>query len=181
MADKRLVAIQSASIKSKKHKGLFPTLTHPSQRFQETLYKQNHHLRQLAKEDEELRAYNSFWIASSLSRYNNSKLFSERGNCRHYAKIIPRIKKGIAGCISMKLLGKFFKFLWVGWDWVKFDLLHQLPMFDDGECGVVRGLIGRGNRSTRRKPAPVSTKKPGHTGWEACDYLPELWHSLDMN
>jgi hypothetical protein len=25
----------------------------------------------------------------------------------------------------------------------------------DDECGAVSGIIGRGNRSTRRKPAPV--------------------------
>jgi hypothetical protein len=30
-------------------------------------------------------------------------------------------------------------------------------MIDDGDCGAVGGMkIGRGNRSTRRKPAPVS-------------------------
>jgi hypothetical protein len=29
-------------------------------------------------------------------------------------------------------------------------------MADDGECGAVGGMrLGRGNRSTRRKPAPV--------------------------
>jgi hypothetical protein len=26
---------------------------------------------------------------------------------------------------------------------------------DNDECGVIDGMIGRGNRSTRRKPAPV--------------------------
>jgi hypothetical protein len=31
-----------------------------------------------------------------------------------------------------------------------------IPAPDDGECGVVGGMrIDRGNRSTRRKPAPV--------------------------
>jgi hypothetical protein len=35
-------------------------------------------------------------------------------------------------------------------------LLYQPQMIDDGDCGAVRGMkIGRGNRSTRRKPAPV--------------------------
>jgi hypothetical protein len=29
-------------------------------------------------------------------------------------------------------------------------------MIDDGDCGAIGGMkIGRGNRSTRRKPAPV--------------------------
>jgi hypothetical protein len=35
-------------------------------------------------------------------------------------------------------------------------LLYQPRMVDDDECGAVCGMrIGRGNRSTRRKPAPV--------------------------
>jgi hypothetical protein len=55
----------------------------------------------------------------------------------------------------------FFQFLGVGWDWVHlvrrppFGLLYQPRMIDD-ERGVVGGMrIGRGNRSTWRKPAPV--------------------------
>jgi hypothetical protein len=58
--------------------------------------------------------------------------------------------------------GTFFCFLWVGWDWVHLvrrpltGILCQHWMIDD-ECEVVGGMrIGRGNRSTRRKPAPVS-------------------------
>jgi hypothetical protein len=49
--------------------------------------------------------------------------------------------------------------------------------YDDGEIG---GMIGRGNRSTRRKPAPVSLcppeiphalpwREPGPQRWEASD------------
>jgi hypothetical protein len=48
------------------------------------------------------------------------------------------------------------------WDWVHLlrrpliGLLYQPRMIDDDEYGVVGGMrIGRGNRSTRRKPAPV--------------------------
>jgi hypothetical protein len=48
----------------------------------------------------------------------------------------------------------------VGWDWVHLvlrpllALLYQSQMIDDGDCGAVGGMkIGRGNRSTRRKPA----------------------------
>jgi hypothetical protein len=34
--------------------------------------------------------------------------------------------------------------------------LYQLRMIDDGDYGAVGGMrIGKGNRSTRRKPAPV--------------------------
>jgi hypothetical protein len=35
-------------------------------------------------------------------------------------------------------------------------LLYQPQMIDDGDCGEIGGMkIGRGNRSTRRKPSPV--------------------------
>jgi hypothetical protein len=34
-------------------------------------------------------------------------------------------------------------------------LLYQPQMLDDGDCGAIGGMnIGRGNRSTRIKPAP---------------------------
>jgi hypothetical protein len=42
-------------------------------------------------------------------------------------------------------------------------LLYQPKMIDDGDCGAIGGMkIGRGNRSTRMKPAPVplSTTNP---------------------
>jgi hypothetical protein len=40
-------------------------------------------------------------------------------------------------------------------------LLYQPQMIDDGDCGAVGGLkIGRGNRSTRRKPAPAPLCPP---------------------
>jgi hypothetical protein len=35
-------------------------------------------------------------------------------------------------------------------------ILYQPQMIDDGDCGEIGGVkIGRGNRSTRRKPAPA--------------------------
>jgi hypothetical protein len=40
-------------------------------------------------------------------------------------------------------------------------LLHQPLMIDDGDCGTVGGMkTGRGNRSTRRKPALVPLCPP---------------------
>jgi hypothetical protein len=40
-------------------------------------------------------------------------------------------------------------------------LLYQPRMIDDDECGVVGGMrIGKGNRSTRRKSAPVPLCPP---------------------
>jgi hypothetical protein len=53
-----------------------------------------------------------------------------------------------------------FSFLWWGetestWH---VSLLYQFRMIDDDECAAVGGMrIGRRNRSTRRKPTPVST------------------------
>jgi hypothetical protein len=36
-------------------------------------------------------------------------------------------------------------------------LLYQPQMIDEGDCGAIGGMkIGRGNRSTRRKPAPAT-------------------------
>jgi hypothetical protein len=52
---------------------------------------------------------------------------------------------------------------WWGWDWVHlaplFGLLPQQRMMDD-ECGAVGEMSGRGNRSIRRKPAPVPRCPP---------------------
>jgi hypothetical protein len=63
----------------------------------------------------------------------------------------------------------FFQFLGVGWDWNHlarrplFGLLYQAWMTDDDddECGALGGMrIGRGDRSSRRKPAPVPLCPP---------------------
>jgi hypothetical protein len=40
-------------------------------------------------------------------------------------------------------------------------LLYNPQMIDEGDCGVVGGMkTGRGNRSTRRKPAPPAPLCP---------------------
>jgi hypothetical protein len=40
-------------------------------------------------------------------------------------------------------------------------LLYKPQMIDEGDCGAVGGIkIGRGNRSTRRKPAPAPLCPP---------------------
>jgi hypothetical protein len=40
-------------------------------------------------------------------------------------------------------------------------LFYQFQMIDDGDCGAISGLqFGRGNRSTRRKPAPATLCPP---------------------
>jgi hypothetical protein len=59
-----------------------------------------------------------------------------------------------------------FKFLWMGWDWVRlvcrplFGLLYHPQMMVDDGCGGVSGMSGKGNRSTPRKPAPMSLFPP---------------------
>jgi hypothetical protein len=35
-----------------------------------------------------------------------------------------------------------------------------VPAPDDAKCGTVGGMIGMGNRSTRRKPVPVPLRPP---------------------
>jgi hypothetical protein len=63
----------------------------------------------------------------------------------------------------VKAIPLLFYFLVVVCDLVHFvrrsliGLLYQSWMIDDDECGAVGGMrIGRGNRSTRRKPTPVT-------------------------
>jgi hypothetical protein len=57
-------------------------------------------------------------------------------------------------------------FLGVGWDWVHLarrpliGLLYQPRMIDDDKCGAVGMRIGRENRSTRRKRAPMPLCPP---------------------
>jgi hypothetical protein len=69
-------------------------------------------------------------------------------------------------CFSTTLV---FSFL-VSWGGVRLSplgtfvtngLLYQPRMTDDDECGTAGGMrIGRGNQSTRRKPAPVPLYPP---------------------
>jgi hypothetical protein len=74
--------------------------------------------------------------------------------------------KGAIG--SFPVFFFFVLFLCVGWDWVHLcgtsaavGLLYQLRMIDDDDYGAVGGMmIGRGNLSTRRKPAPVPLCPP---------------------
>jgi hypothetical protein len=45
--------------------------------------------------------------------------------------------------------------------WPLIGLLYQQQMIDVDECGAVGGMIiGKGNWSTRRKPAPVPLRPP---------------------
>jgi hypothetical protein len=61
----------------------------------------------------------------------------------------------------------------LGWDWVHsvrrplVGLLYQRRTMDNDECEAVGGMIGRGNRRTRRKPAPMPLCSPQipHYNW----------------
>jgi hypothetical protein len=66
------------------------------------------------------------------------------------------------GKLSIKSASFFFIFLLlVGWDEVPSTavtsgLLYKSQMIDEDDCEAIDGIkIGRGNRSTRRKPAPA--------------------------
>jgi hypothetical protein len=70
---------------------------------------------------------------------------------------------------ARKIVSFYFYFLFlVGSNWVHLvlrplltGLLYQPQMTDDCDCGAVGGMkIDRGNRSTRRKPAPVPLCPP---------------------
>jgi hypothetical protein len=72
-----------------------------------------------------------------------------------------------------------------GWDWVHlvlrqlFGLLYQLLMTDD--CRATGGMrIGRGNRSTRRKPCPsVTLSTINSTTWSGLEPGPSRWEAGD--
>jgi hypothetical protein len=55
-------------------------------------------------------------------------------------------------------------------------------MIDDDECGAVGGIrIGRGNRSTRRKPDPVPELWDGQTETETDVFLSRDGACRDVN
>jgi hypothetical protein len=69
-------------------------------------------------------------------------------------------------------------------------LLYKPQMIDEGDCGAIGGMkIGRGNRSTRRKPAPGPLCPPqiphdqtrARTRAAAVESQLELWRGLWLN
>jgi hypothetical protein len=84
------------------------------------------------------------------------------------------------GSVQTPLSPPALFFLGVGWHCVHlvrrplFGLLYLPRMMDDDECGAASGLIGKGSRSVRRKPAPLQLyppqippyprSNPGHCG-----------------
>jgi hypothetical protein len=66
---------------------------------------------------------------------------------------------------SVSILLFFFHFLGLGWDCVHLVRrsllgLFYRPRMMDNKCGAIGGMIGRRNRSTRRKPALVKLCSP---------------------
>jgi hypothetical protein len=80
---------------------------------------------------------------------------------------VQRHLPSLAGTFPLQLPSwTSFQFLGVGWDWVHLvrrplvGLLYQPRMIHD-KCGVVCGMrMDKGNRSTRRKPAPAPLCPP---------------------
>jgi hypothetical protein len=73
-----------------------------------------------------------------------------------------RWRKGCQPYAPAALYPRFFYnyYLWGGTFGTEATtgLLHQPRVIGDGDCGEIGGMmIGRGNRSTRRKPAPLAT------------------------
>jgi hypothetical protein len=77
----------------------------------------------------------------------------------------------------------------MGWDWVHLvcrpliGLLYQPRMIDDDDCEAIGGIkIDKGNRSTRRKPAPVPLCPPqikSHMTWPGIEPGPPRWEAGD--
>jgi hypothetical protein len=64
------------------------------------------------------------------------------------SKSNPVTRRYVTSCVVLTL---FF----MGWD-LGHQVLVQPQMINEGDCGAIGGMkIGRGNRSTRRKPAPA--------------------------
>jgi hypothetical protein len=91
----------------------------------------------------------NFWVPKMLGNYRVA-----------WQLVAPRV---VLSCIVSWLWKLVTTILGVGSDWVHLArrplfgrLLYQHRMIDDDdECGSVGEHIGKGNRSTQRKPAPV--------------------------
>jgi hypothetical protein len=54
------------------------------------------------------------------------------------------------------------------------SILYQPQMIDEGDCGAIGGMkIGRGNRSTRRKPTPAPLRPPQNPTWQTRSRSPD--------
>jgi hypothetical protein len=94
--------------------------------------------------------------------HNVSHWMSRSDGSRPGFLTLPQANTGI-----ILFFHDFFSFLEVGWDWVHLvrrpltGLFYQPQMIDYDEYGAVGGIkIGKGNRCTRRKPAPVPLCPP---------------------
>jgi hypothetical protein len=59
-------------------------------------------------------------------------------------------------------------------------LLYKPQMINKGDCGAIDGIkIGRGNRSTRRKPAPAPVHYKSHMTRPGLKPEPPRWEASD--
>jgi hypothetical protein len=91
----------------------------------------------------------------SYYEYHTKPINSLRRKCEAFK---------VKSSVPWKFLSFIIFLMW--WDWVRlvlrpyFGLLYQRQMIND-DCGAIGGmLIGRGNQSTLRKPAPVPLCPP---------------------
>jgi hypothetical protein len=82
-------------------------------------------------------------------------------------------------CLCVEMCYYFLLLFLVGWDSplgtaATTALLYQPQMIDEGDCGAVGGMkIGRGNRSTRKKPCPNATLSTSNPTWPEPDSSPD--------
>jgi hypothetical protein len=112
--------------------------------------------------------YVELWKNVELVRSTDTAILKADEFEKNINTSITQIGVDIPSCDRLinGVVFSFFSFFWVGWDWVHLvrrpliGLLYQPRMIDD-DCGAVGGMrIGKRNRSTRRKTAPVSLYPP---------------------
>jgi hypothetical protein len=105
---------------------------------------------------------------ASLNRWFRGKVHSKTVLVGPPRNEYVKGHRGNAPCNNVFVYsGILFQFLEVRWDWANLvrrpliNLLYQPQVMDDDERGAVGGMrIGRRNRSTRRKLAPVPLCPP---------------------
>jgi hypothetical protein len=105
----------------------------------------------------------SYWKCLK-GTYKNGRLDepeNRSGRCAEEKMFFPYPESNYDSSVVQHMTYFFFLVFWWVETWVYLvrrpliDLLYKPWMIDD-ECGAVGGMrIGRGNRSTRRKPTPV--------------------------
>jgi hypothetical protein len=104
------------------------------------------------------------------SAFSINASITHRPRSSAHDQLIPSLCSQIERNIRLNKIKTVLLFFLFSWGWVRLSLLdtsatnwpvYQPRMIDDDECGAVGGMrIGRGNRSTRRKPVPAPLCSP---------------------